>query len=165
VQQLPRTLPAMEGVMPGRRRSCVAVYSTGQANGGENGTESNAARTVPHKSLIVGESDLDVDTRDNFAFWAPLDQQYISTIFELANQGSLEYLSAFNTGELYFYEPYNALPCVPVYPAVTPSQNQTCDISILNAVANNVQSALGAGQISSTGSAYQAEIASYWVAH
>jgi len=141
----------------------VSIQMIGMARSA--GKFPSIAEFWPHKSLIVGESDLDVDTRDNFAFWAPLDQQYISTIFEVANQGSLEYLSAFNDGEFYTYEPYGVLPCVPVYPAVTTSQNQTCDISILNAVANNVQSALGKGQISSTGSAYQAEIAKYWVAH
>jgi hypothetical protein len=119
----------------------------------------------PHKSLIAGESDLDVDTRDNFAFWAPLDQQYIATIFELANQGSLEYLSAFNTGELYAYESYAALPCLPVYPAATATENQTCDLSILNTVSGTVQTALGLGQISSTGTAYHSAITANWVAH
>ena len=119
----------------------------------------------PHKSLIVGESFLDVSARDNFSFWAPLDQQYIPIIFELANQGSLEYLSAFNAGEFYAYEPYASLPCVPVYPAVTASQNQACDLSILNAVTATVASALGRGQVSSTGTAYKAEIAAYWMPH
>ena len=119
----------------------------------------------PHKSLIVGESFLDVNARDNFAFWAPLDQQYIPIIFEMANQGSLEYLSAFNNGEFYAYEPYASLPCLPVYPAVTASQNQACDRSILSAVTATVQSALGLGQLSSTGTAYKAEIAAYWMPH
>jgi hypothetical protein len=118
----------------------------------------------PHKSLIAGESDLDVDTRDNFAFWAPLDQQYIPIIFELANQGSLEYLSAFNDGEFYAYEPYAAMPCLPVYPG-TGSENQVCDLSILSAVTTVVQTALELGQVSSTGTAYKAAIAQYWVAH
>jgi hypothetical protein len=118
----------------------------------------------PHKSLIAGESDLDVDTRDNFAFWAPLDQQYIPIIFELANQQSLEYLSAFNDGEFYAYEPYAALPCLPIYPA-TGSENQVCDLSILSAISTVVETAVGLGQVSSTGTAYKAAIAQYWVAH
>jgi hypothetical protein len=128
------------------------------------GKFASIAEFWPHKSLISGESDLDVDARDNFSFWAPLDQKYIPTIFEVANQGSLEYLSAFNDGEFYAYEPYASLPCVPVYPA-TGSENQSCDVLILGAVADLVQSALGSALISSTGSAYQAEIAAYWVAH
>ena len=119
----------------------------------------------PHKSLIVGESFLDVSARDNFSFWAPLDQQYIPLIFELANQESLAYLSAMNAGEFYAYEPYSALPCLPVYPAGTGSQNQACDLSILSAVTATVQSALGRGQLSATGTAYQAEIAAYWIPH
>jgi hypothetical protein len=41
----------------------------------------------PHKSLIVGESFLDVDTRDSFNFWAPLDQQYLPIIFETGQSG------------------------------------------------------------------------------
>ncbi len=119
----------------------------------------------PHKSLIVGESFLDVDTRDSFNFWAPLDQQYIPVIFEMANQGSLEYLSAFNDGEFWAYEPYATLPCQPVYPAGTAGQNQACDLSILNAITSTVQSALGLGQVSATGTAYKAEIAAYWMPH
>ena len=119
----------------------------------------------PHKSLIVGESFLDVSARDPFNFWAPLDQQYLPIIFEMANQGSLEYLSAFNDGEFYAYEPYTSLPCVPVYPAATASQNQTCDRSILSAVTVTVQSALALGQLSATGTAYKAEIAAYWMPH
>ncbi|HXM45318.1 MAG TPA: hypothetical protein VN924_29045 [Bryobacteraceae bacterium] len=129
-----------------------------------SGKFASIAEFWPHKSLIVGESDLDVDARDNFAFWAALDQKYIPIIFELANQGSLAYLSAFNTGEFYAYEPYAALPCLPVYPG-TGSENQTCDLSILDAVSTTVQTALGLGQLSSTGTAYKAEIAQYWVAH
>jgi len=119
----------------------------------------------PHKSLLVGDTNMDVAGRDEFDFWAPLDQQYIPIIFELANQGSLEYLSAFNDGEFWAYEPYASLPCVPVYPPATPSENVTCDLSILSAVTPTVQTALGLGQVSSTGTAYQAAIAQYWVAH
>jgi hypothetical protein len=118
----------------------------------------------PHKSLISGESNLDVGARDNFAFWAPLDQQYFPIIFELANQGSLEYLSAFNDGELYSYEAYSLLPCLPVYPDPD-LLNTACDLSILSAVSATMQSALALGQISSTGTAYKAEIAAYWMAH
>jgi hypothetical protein len=119
----------------------------------------------PHKSLIVGESFLDVAARDSFNFWAPLDQQYIPIIFELANQGSLEYLSAFNDGEFWAYEPYTSMPCLPVYPAGSASQNQACDLNILSAVTSTVQSALGLGQVSATGTAYKAEIAAYWMPH
>ncbi len=119
----------------------------------------------PHKSLIVGESFMDVAARDPFNFWAPLDQQYLPIIFEMANQGSLEYLSAFNDGEFYAYEPYTSLPCVPVYPAATASQNQACDRSILSAVTATFQSALALGQLSATGTAYKAEIAAYWMPH
>jgi hypothetical protein len=129
------------------------------------GKFASIAEFWPHKSLIAGESLLDATTRDNFAFWAPLDQQYIPIIFELANQGSLEYLSAFNAGEFSAYEPYAALPCLPVYPAATATENQACDLSILSAVSTTVASALGLGQISSTGTAYKAEIAAYWMPH
>jgi hypothetical protein len=118
----------------------------------------------PHKSLIVGESNLDVTARDNFDFWAPLDQQFIPIMFELANQGSLEYLSAFNDGEFWAYEPYIALPCLPVYPG-TGSQNAACDLSILGAVSVTVSLALELKLVSSTGYAYQASIAAYWVPH
>ena len=129
------------------------------------GKFASIAEFWPHKSLIVGESFLDVSARDPFNFWAPLDQQYLPIIFEMANQGSLEYLSAFNDGEFYAYEPYASLPCVPVYPAATASQNQACDRSILSAVTATVQSALGLGQLSATGTAYKAEIAAYWMPH
>ncbi len=118
----------------------------------------------PHKSLISGESALDVSARDNFDFWAPLDQQYFPVMFELANQAPLEYLSAFNNGEFYSYEPYASLPCVPVYPDPN-SLNTACDLSILTAVTATVKSALGLGLLSSSGTAYKAEITSYWVPH
>jgi hypothetical protein len=118
----------------------------------------------PHKSMILSEGNLDVDARDNFSFWAPLDQQYVPIIFELANQGSLEYLSAFNDGEFYAFEPYTSLPCQPVYPDPD-LLNAACDVSILTAVSTTVQSALGLGLISPTGTAYKAEIAAYWVPH
>jgi hypothetical protein len=100
-------------VRPGQRVGCLHADD----RFGEGCREVPQHREFwPHKSLIVGESNIDVDTRDDFAFWAPLDQQYIPIIFELANQGSLEYLSAFNDGEFYAYEPYASMPCLPVYP-------------------------------------------------
>jgi len=116
------------------------------------------------KTLIVGESDIDTRARESFAFWAPIDQQYIPVIFELANQGSLEYLSAFNNGEFWTYEPYAALPCLPVYPGWG-SQNVACDLSILSSTYATVESALQLGQLSGTGTAYKAEIAKYWMPH
>ncbi len=119
----------------------------------------------PHKSLIPNESFLDVTVRDDFAFFAPLDQQFMPIMFELANQESLEYLSAFNDGEFWAYEPYVALPCLPVYPAATATQNQACDLSILKAVSATVATAYTLGQVSSTGTAYKAEIAKYWMPH
>jgi hypothetical protein len=57
------------------------------------------------------------------------------------------------------------MPCLPVYPAGTASQNQACDLSILSAITSTVQSALGLGQVSATGTAYKAEIAAYWMPH
>ena len=129
------------------------------------GKFASIAEFWPHKSLIAGESFLDVSARDSFNFWAPLDQQYIPIIFEIANQGSLEYLSAFSNGEFWAYEPYASLPCQPVYPAATQSQNQSCDLSILSAVTATVQVAMGLGQLSSTGTAYKAAIAAYWMPH
>ena len=128
------------------------------------GKFASIAEFWPHKSLIPGETFLDVAARDTFAFWAPLDQQYLPAIFELANEKSLEYLSAFNAGEFWAYEPYAGLPCLPVYPDPN-SQNVTCDLSILTAETTAAQLALGLAQVSSTGTAYQADIAAYWVAH
>jgi hypothetical protein len=128
------------------------------------GKFASIAEFWPHKSLISNENSLDVNARDNFSFWAPLDEQYMPAMFELANEQSLEYLSAFNTGQFWAYEPYAALPCVPVYPDPN-SLNTSCDLSILTAVSTTVQSALGGGQVSSLGTAYKADIASYWVAH
>ena len=129
------------------------------------GKFASIAEFWPHKSLIVGESFLDATARDNFDFWAPLDEQYIPIIFEMANQGSLAYLSAMNDGEFWAYEPYASLPCLPVYPAGTPTQNQVCDLSILSAVTATVQSALALEQMSATGTAYKAAITAYWMPH
>jgi hypothetical protein len=129
------------------------------------GKFASIAEFWPHKSIIPNESFLDVTTRDNFAFFAPIDQQFMPIMFELANQNSLEYLSAFNDGEFWAYEPYAALPCLPVYPAATGSQNQACDLNILNAVTATVASAFNLGLVSTTGTAYKAEITKYWMPH
>lgn len=118
-----------------------------------------------HKSLIVGENNMDVRVRDTFDFWAALDQQYIPVIFELANQGSLQFLSLINSGQLWSYEPYVSLPCLPVYPSSTISQNLACDLTIQSADFTAVGLALGLRQLSSTGAAYQAAIDAYWQAH
>ena len=118
----------------------------------------------PHKSLIVGENNLDVNVRDTFSFWAPLDQQFIPIIFELANQGSLQFLSSINDGQFWAYESYAALPCLPVYPA-TGSENVACDISIQSAEFAAVFADWELGQFSSTGTAYKAAIAEYWQPH
>jgi hypothetical protein len=41
----------------------------------------------------------------------------------------------------------------------------TCDLSILTAETTAAQLALGLAQVSSTGTAYKADIATYWVPH
>jgi hypothetical protein len=128
------------------------------------GKFASIAEFWPHKSLIPGETFLDVAARDNFDFWARLDEQYLPVIFALANEKSLEYLSAFNAGEFWAYEPYAALPCLPVYPDPN-SLNVACDNTILSAAATAIKSALTLGQVSSLGTAYQADIATYRVPH
>jgi hypothetical protein len=117
-----------------------------------------------NKSLIAGASNSDVEARDTFSFWAPLDQEFMPMMFKLANANSLEYLSAFNDYLFWAYEPYSALPCVPIYPG-TGSQNLACDTSILAADSAAALLALGLGQLSSLGTSYQADIAAYWLPH
>ncbi len=128
------------------------------------GKFASIAEFWPHKSLISNENALDVSARDPLSFWAPLDQDYLPVMFELANEESLVYLSAFNDGEFWAYEPYSGLSCLPVYPDPN-SVNQTCDLSVLSAVSATVGSALLLGEVSTTGAAYKADIATYWVAH
>jgi hypothetical protein len=117
-----------------------------------------------HKSLIAGELDFDKRARDTFDFMAPLDQQFMPVLFKLANEKSVEYLSAFNDNLFWADEPYGLLPCVPVYPA-TGSQNSTCDNLILSAETAAAQLALTLGQRSSLGTTYKADIAAYWMPH
>ncbi|MFN7997496.1 MAG: hypothetical protein U0Q18_28015 [Bryobacteraceae bacterium] len=128
------------------------------------GKFASIAEYWPHKSLIVGENSNDVRTRDTFDFMSAIDQQFIPVMFKLANEKSLEYLSAFNDSLFWAYEPYASIPCVPVYPA-TGSQNASCDNQILNAAANVSQQALTSGQLSSLGKAFKAEITSYRIPH
>ena len=118
----------------------------------------------PHMSLIVGEDNMDVSARDTFSFWAPLDQQFIPIVFELANQGSLQFLSSINYGQFWAYLPYLTLPCLPVYPA-TGAENVACDISIQNAEFTAVYAAWEVGLVSSMGTAYKDAIAQYWQPH
>jgi len=68
-------------------------------------------------------------------------------------------------GEYWAYQPYAALPCLPVYPASSGTQNVACDLSILSAESAVVWPALGLKQVSSMGAAYQAAIAAYSVPH
>lgn len=118
----------------------------------------------PHKSLISGEKNEDVSARDTSNFWAPLDQQYVPLIFDMANQNSLEYLSIINDGELYSYEPYVSIRCIPVYPD-TSGGDVSCDLTIITTVDGAVNLALSLGQNSSTGAAYQSAITQYWQSH
>jgi hypothetical protein len=152
------------------------LYLTGQASSGlarELGTSMQmiqmaqaAGKTASigqywaHKSLLANEDNLDVLVRDTFSFWAPLDQQFIPIIFQLANRGSLQFLSSINDGQFWAYEPYATLPCLPVYPA-SGAENVACDITIQNAEFAAVGVALALGQDSSTGAAYKAAIAQY----
>jgi len=105
-----------------------------------------------------------VEARDTFAFWAPLDQEFMSMMFKLANSNSLEYLSAFNDDLFWAYEPFAALPCLPIYPG-TGSENVSCDTAILGAASAAAELALGLGQFSSLGTSYAADITTYWVPH
>ena len=117
-----------------------------------------------NKSLVAGESNVDVEARTTFSFWANLDQGFMPMMFKLANNNSLEYLSAFNDDLFFAYEPYASLPCLPIYPG-TGAENVACDTSILNAAHAAANLALGLGQFSSLGTSYQADIATYWLPH
>jgi hypothetical protein len=117
-----------------------------------------------NKSLIAGESNIDVEARTTFGFWAPLDEQFMPMMVKLANGNSLEYLSAFNDDLFFAYEPYVALPCLPIYPG-TGTENVSCDTLILNAASAAADLALGLGQFSSLGTSYKADIATYWLPH
>jgi hypothetical protein len=128
------------------------------------GKFASIAEFWPNKSLIAGASNIDVEARDTFAFWAPLDQEFMSMMFKLANSNSLEYLSAFNDDLFWAYEPYTALPCLPIYPG-TGSENVSCDTAILGAASAAAELALGLGQFSSLGTSYAADITTYWVPH
>jgi hypothetical protein len=119
----------------------------------------------PHKSLIVSDSNLDVLMRDTFSFWAPLDQQFIPIVFDLANHESLQFLSSMNAGQLFSYEPYATLPCLPAYPASSASENVTCDLTIQSAQYAALLTTLELGQSSSTGAAYKVAIDEYWQPH
>jgi hypothetical protein len=128
------------------------------------GKFASIAEFWPNKSLIVGESNIDVEARNTFSFWAPLDQEFMPMMFKLANSNSLEYLSAFNDDLFFAHEPYAALPCLPIYPG-TGTENVACDTSILNAASAAADLALGLGQFSSLGTSYKADIATYWLPH
>lgn len=114
------------------------------------------------KSLIVGENPSDVWARDTFDFMAPLDQQFAPVLFKLANEKSVDYLSAFNDTLFWAYEPYASLPCLPLYPGVG-SQNLACDNAILSAANGASALALSLGRLSSVGAAYQTYISMYRV--
>jgi hypothetical protein len=117
-----------------------------------------------NKSLIAGESNIDVEARTTFGFWAGLDEQFMPMMVKLANGNSLAYLSAFNDDLFFAYEPYVALPCLPIYPG-TGTENVSCDTLILNAASAAADLALGLGQFSSLGASYKADIATYWLPH
>ena len=119
----------------------------------------------PHKSLIVSDSNLDALMRDTFSFWAPLDQQFIPIVFDLANHESLQFLSSMNAGQLFSYEPYATLPCLPAYQASSASENVTCDLTIQSAQYAALLTTLELGQSSSTGAAYKVAIDEYWQPH
>ena len=128
------------------------------------GKFASIAEFWPNKSLIVGESNIDIEARTTFSFWAHLDQEFMPMMFKLANNNSLEYLSAFNDDLFFAYEPYAALPCLPIYPG-SGTENVVCDTSILNAASAAADLALGLGQFSSLGTSYQADITTYWLPH
>jgi hypothetical protein len=128
------------------------------------GKFASIAEFWPNKSLIAGESNIDVEARTTFSFWAPLDQEFMPMMFKLANSNSLEYPSAFNDDLFWAYEPYASLPCLPIYPG-TGTENVSCDTSILNAASAAADLTLGLGQFSSLGTSYQADIATYWLPH
>lgn len=118
-----------------------------------------------HKSLLTSDTNEDVLIRDTFSFWIPLDEQFIPVMFDLANQGSLQFLSTMNQGELYTYQSYATLPCLPVYPAGSSTENETCDLLIQNVEESAASAAMALGQYSATGGAYKAAIAQYWQPH
>jgi hypothetical protein len=140
----------------------VSLQMIGSAHAA--GKFASIAEFWPNKSLIVGESNIDVEARNTFALWAPLDQEFMPMMFKLANTNSLEYLSAFNDELFFASEPYVALPCLPIYPDPG-AVNLSCDNSILSAASVVAELALGLGQLSSLGTSYQADIATYWLPH
>jgi hypothetical protein len=70
-----------------------------------------------------------------------------------------------NAGQLFSYEPYATLPCLPAYPASSASENVTCDLTIQSAQYAALLTTLELGQSSSTGAAYKVAIDEYWQPH
>ena len=128
------------------------------------GKFASIAEFWPNKSLIPTDNYIDVRARNTFSFWAPVDQQFMPIMFKLANEESVVYLSAYNDYLFWAYEPYASLPCLPIYPS-TGTENLACDADILNAEAVTSERALGLGQLSSLGTSYAEDIATYWVPH
>jgi uncharacterized protein (TIGR03437 family) len=87
-----------------------------------------------------------ISARDTFSFWAPLDQRFLTAFAKLAWWKQLKVFSPFWSGYLHAYLNYNS-----AYDSVVPDQ-------ILNQAWVAGATAIGNGQYTSTGLAYQSLI-------
>ncbi|HEY4362443.1 MAG TPA: hypothetical protein VGN17_15825 [Bryobacteraceae bacterium] len=89
-------------------------------------------------------------SRDAFSFWAPLDQQFLSTMVKLAHWQQLKVFSAFWSRYFFAYLDYNQV--VGQGPAPSPA-------TIISQSEQAASAAIASGQYTSTATAYQALIA------
>jgi len=84
--------------------------------------------------------------RDPYSFWAPLDQEFLASLVNLAHWKGLDFISPFWTRYFYAYLDYNTVS------GMTPDQT-------IAAAINAEASAVASGTYSSTGSSYSGLIA------
>lgn len=119
-----------------------------------------------HKSDVLpqltgGGSDPlpDIRARDMFSFWAPLDEQFLNLMGDLANYKHFDYISGFGFYNWFALTDYNSLQNPPVYPAANSTQNEVSDEQVTTMQDESAKQALANGQLSIVGKAYQTVIA------
>jgi len=119
-----------------------------------------------HKSDVLpqltgGGSDplADIRARDMFSFWAPLDEQFLNLMGDLANYKHFDYISGFGFYNWFALTDYNSVQNPPVYPAANSTQNEVSDEQVTAMQNKSAKQALANGQLSIIGKAYQTVIA------
>jgi hypothetical protein len=119
-----------------------------------------------HKSTaLVGfaegaDSLMDIRARDMFSFWAPLDEQFLRMMSNLANYKHFDYISGFGFYYWFALTDFNSLRSPPVYPPTNSTQNAAIDALITNTQNQLAKQALAKQQFSPTCNAYKNVIAS-----